>query len=398
MNSFAHAQATGLALFLALLNGCGGNVNLGGKGIADDATASTEGGAPSAAEAASESVVVVPGDYSLYGLAVAGDFLYFTASNGAQSGVYRCRKARCGATRELLISGNISALQVFGQRLGVATFGDGDFWLGSYSLPNALDQQVTIRDLPAPSFASTLFYEKFLFFALSLDDGLYRCALPDCAAGPERIARTRNDTYSRLQADADQIFWSDGSFIYRAGDYGRETAHAFLPDVALSDASADILNADASPPDLIAAIAVGGGMLYASVSHSDAGKPCDSFCPYRLMRWPSGGGAGEILFSSEQILRNVMIFGSELVWFGPSMRNPGKLDASSITTCRVEACEATRRDLGEIRTDLPTLVVDDLDVYWIKSEPTVSGGFVNGMPNPGFAIHEIRRAPRLPPP
>lgn len=398
MSARARMLGTTLPLLVALASGCGGNVNLGGKG--SEPGGLTDGGALNSAESPvfpqSEPVAKLAENFSLGTLAVAGEYLYFSGFDGKQvAGFYRCKKSKCDATRERLpnVRGSVFSLQAFRDRLGVANLEDGAYWLGSYALPDASDRRVAIADLPPSSATSPLFHDSFVYFSVDLEYGAYRCPLPDCNNTPKRIGSTQNDSWVNLQADGEVVFWTDGSFIYRAGAYGDELPRTLLPDATLSEAPADA-TVDASVSHSVVSIAVSDGWLYAAVTHSETGKPCDSFCPYRMQRWPVGGGEREILFDTEGMIRRVFVLDGELAWLDRSLRDPGNLDAAVLSTCRVEACKATRRDLGEVRPDFKALVGDEVDWYWLEAEPAVS----QGLPNNAIFERQIRRAPRLPPP
>jgi len=411
MNGFARARAVQLSLAFGLLSGCSGNVNLGGKGT--DTSANDEAAPVSTnPNAAGESVVTI-NQTSIFDLAVAGDFLYFSqAGDLPRTGLYRCRKSDCQATVEGLLKAEVGRLQLFGERLGVATWTTGNVWLGSYALPAASDEQIAIRDLPGQNLISSYFSHGFVYFLLLVDAGIYRCALPNCPAGPELLSHTGGIRSNfEIRADAERVFWSDKSFIYRAADYGRKPAQRLLPDELLSEAPStpDPEDAEEGPKERVESITAGDGAVYAVISHSETGGPCNYLdqilaegqigapCPHRLVRWPSDGGPSETLLSSNSYLGSLELFDGELTWLGPSLRSPTNSVAATISTCRVEACEATKRDLGEGREDSPALVADDSHVYWLEnvfSSSTTSGGTIDT----GSTINEIRRAPRLPRP
>jgi len=399
MSTLARMLGTALPFLVAVVSGCGGNVNLGGKGFEGGGLA--DGGALNSAESPdfpeSEPVAKLPEDFSLGTLAVAGDYLYFSGFDGKLvAGLYRCKKSNCDATRERLPNarGSVFSLQPFGERLGVANLENGAYWLGSYALPDGSDRQVAIGDLPPSSQTLPLFHDGFVYFSVDVEYGAYRCPLPDCSNTPKRIGGTHNLDSVTIQADGEAVFWTDGSFIYRAGAHGDEAPQTLLPDATLSEAPAGATAVDASASDGVVSIAASDGWLYAAVTHSETGEPCDSFCPYRMERWPVEGGEREILFDIDGVIRRVFVLGGELAWLDRSLRDPGNLDAAVLSTCRVEACEATRRDLGEVRPDFKALVGDEVDWYWLEAEPAVS----QGLPNNAVLDREIRRAPRLPPP
>lgn len=387
-----------LTLTLALVSGCGGHVNLGGKrspgpDAVGDGGASNVAAVPNAAR--STTVAQLAESFSAGTLAVAGDYLYFSGFDSKQvGGLYRCKKRNCDATRERLphVSGNIASLAVFGQRLGVANLDGSACWLGSYALPNASDRQIAIGDL-FPSQATTpLFQGSFVYFTVDLEYGVYRCPLPDCHNAPTRIGRTLSLSWIGLRAEAGVVFWTDGSFIYRAGANGDAPQQTLLPDATLSEAPPDMLSVDAPASDRVVSIAVGDGWLYAAVAHSETGQACDSSCPHRLQRWPSGGGPREVLLDTQGAIAETFVFGGELAWRG---EDPGIRDGGLLSTCRVEACDATRRHVGQVRSAFKALVADDDDLYWLEAEPATD----KEHNFPGTLLdRQIRRAPRLPPP
>jgi hypothetical protein len=397
MSRFERAWFNCWAATLALVLGCGGNVNLGGKGSAG-AGANANGGAPTTTDpdpSASTSVVKLQ-KVALGNLTAAGAYLYFTGYGGEQAmGLYRCDKARCKATLKLLAKGSFGFPQLVGDRLGISRFNEGSFDLMMFTLPDASSPQVVLSDLPAAPATPALFLDNFVYFALMMDGSIYRCAQPDCAAGPERIAPVRERNYVKLYAEADLLFWSDPSFINRAGDYGHAPVETLLPDEQLSAAPAEAVegsNPDASPADGVESIAVEDGMLYASISRSRLEAPCDGYCPHEIVGWPVGGGPSQVFFRSETLLRSVAVVDGELMWLGPSAKTLAA-DAATISTCRVEACEATHRELGQVRAESAVFAADEHDVYWFEAEAELIGDVVTG-----FAVEEIRRAARLPKP
>jgi hypothetical protein len=374
------------------LLGCGGRVNLGGN--TDESPGPDSGGrasdAPDSEDSSeSERVAELAEDFGASTLAIAGEFLYFSG----RPGLYRCRKADCGSTREHLpdASGEIWVLQINEQRLGVTSVDDGSFSLGSYALPDATDRQIAIQQLPTFWPFNPLFFGDFVYFSLNGEEGVYRCELPDCAAGPERIGRVLSGN-TTIRADGQLVFWRDSQFIYRADDYGHEMPRALLPDAMLSEAPDSAASADGSEP-VIAAIAAGGGMLYASIWQFESGQPCDSSaCPSVVARWPVDGGAREVLFTSERPVLALFLFDGELAWLSLSALG---YDPATLSSCRVEACEMTRRDLGQVKADLAALVADERDLYWLEAKPAET---LTAFRNSSFADRQIRRAPRLPPP
>jgi hypothetical protein len=398
MSLHARTRMACAALALVLLGGCGGDVNLGGKGSVGSGGGSS--GAPPVETApdpsGSEPVTKFSKNFSLGTLAVAGDFLYFSSLGAKQAGeLHRCRKSNCEATRELLtdVDGAIGSLQVFGDRLGVTNYADGSFWLGSYALPTATDPRIATADLPGNNAVSSQFIGDFVYFSLAVDRGIYRCALPDCPDGPQRIGSAdAAPGQVDLCADGQLVFWTDRTFIYRAGDYGNEPARALLPDTELSAAPTSAPPPEGEPAKDIEALTAGGGALYAAVRDSETDPSCGPFCAQRMVRWPSGGGPREVLFSSEATLQRVFLFDGELVWAALPFQSADPYSAT-LSTCRVEACEATRRDLGKVLSNLHGVVADERDLYWLEAEVPAEAGALGS----DFA-QQIRRAPRLPPP
>jgi hypothetical protein len=389
------APFLGLAATLALLLGCGGNVNLGGKG--SDGGSNPKDETPTTTEpdpSASTSVVKFP-EVRLDDLVVAGDYLYFFAYGGATQGLYRCNKESCKATLKLVAKGSFAFPQVLGDRLGVTRFNDAgaagaNVDLMTLALPDASDPQIVVGDLPAIQATPGLFTKDFVYFALLMDKMIYRCAQPNCAAGPEQIAPNRARNYVKLEADAGLLVWTDGTFIYRTGNDGLTPVETLLPDEQLSAAPADASSSETYPLDGVQSIAVQNGTIYAAVARSQDGRPCDSFCPHQIVGWPVNGGAIQVFLKSETRIRNVAIVDGELLWLGPS-ETPSN-DAATMSTCRVEACEATQRKLGEIFADYGVFAADDKHVYWFEAKAQPPGSFS------GFEVDEIRRAKRLPKP
>lgn len=400
MKAVARLSLFAVALAAALVSGCGGNVSLGGKGSAGSSSSET-GEEPEASTDPnlfpSQPVTLLAKDFSLGTLAVAGDFLYFSGVNAKQAGeLYRCRKTDCDATRELLktVSGAIASLQVVGDRLGVTNYANGNFWLGSYGLPGATDPQIAIGDLPAMNAVSSQFLGDFVYFALGIDEGIYRCSLPECPNGPERIGLARRTAPGGVQvcADGQLVFWTDRALIYRAGDYGHDPARGLLPDAELSEAPAGAMASRDELADDVGAMTAGEGALYAAVKDPAADKACGAACPRQIMRWPTSGGPGEMLFSTDAMVRGLYVFGSELAWVALSFTSLGvPEETSTLSTCQVDACEATRRDLGKVGFGGP--VADEHDLYWLEAQPTEADH--QDPRGSDVWLRQIRRAARL---
>jgi hypothetical protein len=378
-----------LVASLTLLLGCGGNVNLGGKHSPND-DSNDDSPMTGDPDASGSTSVLKLRDITARNLAVDGDYLYFTGNSANDTlGLYRCNKTGCKETLSLLVKGNFAFPQVFSDRLVVSSFGEGNYEITSFALPSATDPRVVVSDLPALQPTPALFTEKFAYFGLVMDGNAYRCAQPDCPAGPELIAPIRNRDFVAFHAEADQLFWSDNSFINRVGAYGSAPVQTLLPDELLSEASAEALSPDSPPLDGVESITVADGMLYASVARSQDGRPCDSYCPHQIVGWPVSGGAIQVFFSSDTLLRNVAVVDGELMWLGPSAKLADER-AARVSTCRIEACEATHRALGEVRAESAIFTADDHDLYWVESKERKPGHFYDG-----FTVDEIRRAPRL---
>jgi hypothetical protein len=392
MNCLHRTSLASLAT-IALLVGCGGNVNVGGKGSSGDSNDNDDPPTTSTPDpSASTSVVKLP-EVALGDLAVAGAYLYFNAYGSKQTqGLYRCEKARCKSTLKLLVKGSFAFPQVFDDRLGVSRFGEGDFDLVSFALPDASGAEVVQTDLPAAPATPALFAENFVYFSVLTDNSVYRCAQPDCANGPERIAATRARNYVKLHAEGDFLFWCDDSFINRTRSDGQTPIEILLPDELLSTAPAAALDPNGRPADRVESIAVADGVLYASVARSQNGESSDSFSPHEIVGWPSAGGAMQVFFKSDALLRHVAIVDGELIWLGASTKTTS-IDAATISSCRVEACQQTYRELGEVQPENAVFTADEHDLYWVEAVARKNGEFIEG-----FTVDEIRRAPRLPKP
>jgi hypothetical protein len=385
--------AIAIGSLAALLSACGGNVSLGGKGSPANGAAGAAS-TPDETQSPAGERVLKRADLTLTELVVAGDYLYLVAFGAEDYGIFRCRKSDCQATFEPFIRGNVAYPQPFGDRLAFTRSEYASFGIASVAFANPKDEQLVIRGLPAISAVPPLFYDDFVFFALSDDRSLYRCSLPACADNPERLVATKGRFNFTPHAHADQLIWSEGPFIYRAGGYGAEPAIALQLDDSLSVAPAAVLNADEPAGDQVSALDVSNGVIYASIARSPDGQPCELDCPHEVMSWPVFGGASRRLFNSTGRVQNLRVFDDELVWTSPSAEQID-YDDLTVSTCRIEACEATRRDLGaKSRLTDSGVSADEDDIYWIKAELTTT-------PTPGelwFSPNQIRRAPRLPAP
>ena len=401
MKTPAHSwwQNVPLALLLAWpASGCGGQVDLGGR----PSTSTHVGGAGGAGSSpvgndnVSQPVAKLADDFAAGSLAVAGDYLYLGGWDGHSSGLYRCQKRACGGTLERVDStGGFNTLQVYDMRLGVVR-DTGTSWIGSYALPSLSDPQTAIVDLPNGGPFGVLFEDGFVYWSLPEDGNFYRCGLPSCPAGPEQIGHLEAADWS-VSATGDQVFWSDASYIYRAGEHGQAPTQRLEPDEVLSESavSPDELS-DVPSLQRVLSVTASAGMLYAALTDAEsvvnsASKPgCHADCSSRLVRWPATGGPREDLLQVEKTLRKVFVFGDEMAWLSIGVLAMGNLDAATLSTCRIADCAATRRDLGLVKADLRGLVADETDFYWLEMEAVPMNGSLS------LLDRQIRRAPRSP--
>jgi hypothetical protein len=166
-----------------------------------------------------------------------------------------------------------------------------------------------------------------------------------------------------------------------------------LPDAELSEAPASTMAPEGELADDVGAMTAGEGALYAAVKDPAADAACGVACPRRITRWPSGGGPGEVLFNSEKaMVRGLHVFGGELAWAAQSFTTSGvPEETSTLSTCRVEACEATRRDLGKV--GVAEVVADEHDLYWLEAQPTDADH--QDPRSSAIWLRQIRRAARL---
>ena len=372
-----------------LLSACGGDVSLGGKG-------SQANGAAGAAQTPDQiqpvgERVLERSDLRLSELIATGDYLYFVGQVPPYYGIFRCRKADCEATFGLFLGkDNVAYIQAFGDRLGFRRLEYASYGFASVAFSDAKDERVVIRGLPGDTSLPPLFHDDFVFFSVPNDRSLYRCSLPACADNPERLAGAKLPTHFTPRAFGDLLIWSDGPFIYRVAGYGTEPAMVLLPDDSLSEAPATVLSSEDPEADLVTAIDADNGVLYASIQRSRA---CEPDCPYDLVAWPVLGGAARHLFTSERRLSNLRAFDNELVWTSQTAEQRGYATAT-VSTCRIEACDATRRDLGESSGEL-SVSADEQHIYWIHLELTTES---LSKDTSFFQPNQIRRAPRLPAP
>jgi hypothetical protein len=387
-----------LALALAIgSGGCGGKVDLGGR--RQSGGESGGAGANEPVDAAPRPIVTLD-DHGLNStLALSGDFLYLGGYDATTNHfkLSRCEKGDCAATLEQLksFSRSIARLQAYRGGLGIAFYDDrAGYSLFTYDLPRLEQEQLAVDGLPN-DLASPLFHEGFVFWELDSDRFVYRCALPACPAGPEPVALT-NDRVA-LSADGDRVFWSDDYYVYRAGELGAIGAERLLPDEGLG-AAPDAGSAKSLPPRVLRGLAAGGGMLYASIADLIPNPDCEPDCPSSIVRWPAGGGAREVVFRGETTINKIFIFGDELTWLAKSTTGADAQAAQGLFSCRIEACDATQRELGLIMPNLPSVVADETYLYWIEAEPVLASDNCTGCPTTPvyhYFDHQISRVRRL---
>jgi hypothetical protein len=307
------------AVMATCSSGCGGEVNLGGK---SSDTWPGDGKTVEGPHAVETELVhqLFPPFLSSHTLAVAGDYVYFAGwENSVHPALHRCRKTSCRTTVEGLANTSdlIHSLQVYEQRLAVAAGRDTQ-WLGSYALPSASDKQVVVDNLPSLGGGlDPLFHGGFVYWSLPQDGAIYRCALPACAGGPERMGSWHNDAW--LSGEGDLIFWLQGDgFIHRAAQFGGSPAQRLLADQTLSEAAAgDELDPSREKAGLIA---TSQGELYACLQSTGSRCGCNptlssgSDCVASVVRWPVAGGARETIVSLEERVSRFFVF--EKNWRG----------------------------------------------------------------------------------
>lgn len=338
---------------------CGGEVNLGQRSppaVDDDANEAPD----DPLHVPSQRVVPLAAGSSNDTLAVFADYLYFGLSiNSGQQGLWRCDKHDCGGTllRVPNVTEDLATLRVHEQRL-VVTGGVDEAWIGSYALPDVTDRQVVIDRLPRTGWFTPLFHQGYAFWSLSTDQSTYRCALPDCPDGPTKIGPAFDS--SAVQADGDLIFMTDSVAILRSAELGDAPLQRLRPDATLSPAPEDVESFERNGP-VVDKIETSAGMLYAVVSTASSG--CAG-CGTTLARWPVTGGEREELLVTQDHVSEFFVFGSELVWLAP---RAGDEDRSTLSTCRLEACSATRRHLGQVRSTLRGIAADKERLYWLQT-------------------------------
>jgi hypothetical protein len=376
-------MARGFCLAAAMAvcaSGCSEEVNLGGNssnGWPGDGSKTVEGAYAVETELVYQ---LFPNFVVAHSLAVAGENVYFSGFSNGRASLYRCRKTNCQATAERLakVCDQVGTMQVYEQRLAVSAYGDNTLWLGSYALPSASDKQVVIESLPQGGNLDPLFHGGFVYWSLQEDAAIYRCALPACTNGPERVGSQINDTW--LFGEGDLIFWLYDGFIHRAAQLGSSPAQRLLADQTLSEAAADAeLDASQDYPGIIATSL---GMLYAGLRSTN--PVCQSSdCVGGVVRWPVEGGTRETIHSLEERVSRFFVFENELVWISRHAHYP---DLGTLSSCRVEACAATRRDLGQVFSELRGLARDEHHLYWLET------AWIDGT---SFSEIQIRRVARL---
>ena len=349
---------------------CGGNVNLGERsGAAQPAPVDETNDAPDDPyHVPSERVMPLEPGFSNDTLAVFESYLYFgVIANGRPNGLYRCNKHDCQASMARLpsVAQNLHTLAVYDGRLAV-TGGEEELWIGSYALPDATDKQVVIEQLPAWAVLQPLFHRGYVYWPLSVDQSFYRCPLPDCSGGPTVLSTAFGTSSAR--ADGDLVFTVEGGAICRAARLGDEPFERLQPDATLSPAP-ETIDADDPTQSYATNIATGGGMLYATVQVGASGCPD---CQTTFARWPVAGGAREDVLVTSDVVSSFHVFGSELVWLAV---RPDDGDRATLSTCRIEACSATLRHLGQVRAELRGIAADAERLYWFQTARIDPGNF-----------------------
>lgn len=358
----ASMLSNALVALLFCTSACGGTVALGSREPAgdsgeDEARTSSDGRPLAPSKRLAEL-----GEVRASGaLAVAGEHLYLSGwEGGATYGLYRCKKSDCQATFQRLpsVSQNLSFLQNDGERLAIVSY-DPERSIGSVALPDADDLKTAIGGLPRVEAIRPLFHSGFVYWSMLTDGALYRCAMPDCAAGPRKLVPTWQST--ALAADGDTVFAAVDGLIVRLPQLGDGPSSRSFPDATLSPAPemADGGSPFGDDSDYVEQLAAGSGMLYASLGRV---SNCNVGCPRKLVRWPVAGGVREEVGVTEGSVDALMLAGQELIWLADPVADPS---ASLITSCRVDACRDTLRHLGAA-TRYRGLTFDAERIYWVE--------------------------------
>jgi hypothetical protein len=377
-------------LAASALSACGGRINLGER---LEPAPTGDGDEPVGPDApVGKLVAQLTSELRVDLMAVTNDFLYV----GNFDGLSRCSKANCVPTLERLsgVGSSLDHVQVNGQSLGVGHNDVGQSWLAAYSLPAGAEERVVLRNLP--EVRSAYWHGQFVYWGLSVDSSVYRCRLPSCAEGPERLGSFVN--LRTIQVDGEHVFWNDDSFIYRSSDFGAGPVATLVPDELLSEARVDPDTEQpslASSPDFyqseVQTLAVTAGKLYASLGELGLSQSRASL----IVRWPVEGGPREQILGGASRVEALFLFGAELVWADSDGLNSFDYPAT-LWSCLADSCDATRRKLGYVvgGQNRVTVTANDTDLYWLEAGPNPtypqngSQSLING---------QIRRAPRLSP-
>lgn len=368
----------GLALVAALF-ACSGPVDLGGQvGPPIDGPVQDEpmdGGTA----VGIESVVRLDDLWYGSGLAVAENVLYLSDGDGQRSRMYHCDKHSCAESIRRREQRGMSSLQLYEGRLAGSQREDVHFSsLVSYAVPSFTDEQVVLGGLYGPR--RPLFQDGFVYWGLPVEGGVYRCKLPTCASGPQRLGSgSENVTLAGGHA-----FWTDeyDSAIYRLDlNEGAPVQELLLgeelqvvPDEPVSERKYAFDAFTGSELDLYAAV-------YAA-------SEVDVDSPRSIVRWPAAGGARTIVLEGEQHIVSLRLFGEELVWM---VRMPSWRGAQ-LFSCAVEDCSATRRALGTVREDSRNVTADASHLYWLAPEPESDSSSTSYRE---LVDREVRRIPLL---
>jgi hypothetical protein len=280
----------------------------------------------------------------------------FEDSDG--SVVYGCDKAHCDrGLQRLPQTIPFSSLQVYGDRLAGARGQPLQDLrsFGTYELPRLADEKIVIHDLPGPT--RPRFHGGFVYWTLPIEEGVYRCALPDCPEGPERLGRGRGD----VVIAGEYAFWTAGlTAVYRAHLPGPESPEALLLDDTLGSVGS-ISSASAEGRQLLAG---SESHLYAASLEQPAAMG-DS-APSRIFRWPAGGGPRELVVEAEEEIDGIFAFGDELVW--TTRHGTG----GRLFSCVASSCDETTRPLGLVGFQSRAVAADETHLYWLAAVPDPS--------------------------
>lgn len=383
--------------------GCGGYVDLGHSMPTGTPPAVTD-----ESELNAQTTNLVALDVTgVSSIALDGEFLYFGSwrAGASENKLWRCQKSNCLATLSVIANEVYAeALQLNANQLGWPLDDGNKSSLEICDIPDCKN-----RHLAAAKFD---FWEEDAGYWFEWSSAsIYRCSLPDCAAGKTALASSlpirRNAPVGHavprdFTVAEGQLYWSLEETIMRVGKDGQKAPERLTlgpstewtgsPSSADFESDVTVLDMEMDGPYIYAALQLGN-------QNANTTLGCDTCKPgVAIARWrySEDGRAREWVLSNDPALTRLVhlrVFGGELVW--------GTI-TGELWSCVADRCSDSKRQIGveDASSSFPrtwgfefdSLAMDESAIFWlaVPCQPVVLDCSLTG------PVWTLKRTPRLP--